>query len=51
MSAQFDTSGEAIVAALDELEPGGTLTVHGEGCAAGWDVCTCTPETWHYPED
>ena len=41
----YDTLDEAIAAAMDELEPGGRLDIHGEDCESedGEDGCTCTP--------
>lgn len=49
MNEPFDTRGEAIVTALDELQPGGTLVVHEKDCLLAWtDVCSCQPETWIY---
>lgn len=48
----FDYRDDAIRAALDELEPGCTLTVHEQHCWFGSDnVCTCTPQTWTNPID
>ncbi len=42
---------DAIVAALDELEPGATLTVHEEDCGLAYiEMCTCFPEKWTYLE-
>jgi hypothetical protein len=51
MPGTYDTRDEAIVAALDELQPGGTLYVHQEWCTTGQVRCTCTPHTWIYPPD
>ncbi len=41
----FATKDEAIVAALAEIEPGGTLQVHADDCEMvdDEDQCTCTP--------
>jgi hypothetical protein len=47
--SSYETRGEAIVAALDELEEGATLTVHRESCRVGpTGICTCQPESWTY---
>lgn len=49
MNGQYESREEAIVAALDELAEGATLTVHSESCrVAATQVCTCRPETWTY---
>jgi hypothetical protein len=41
----YETIDEAIAVALSELEPGGTLSIHAEGCALVDDEseCTCEP--------
>ena len=43
----YETLDEAIAVALSELEPGGTLSIHAEGCALIDDEseCTCEPMT------
>ena len=43
----YDTIDEAIAVALSELEPGGTLSIHAEGCELVDDEseCTCEPMT------
>jgi hypothetical protein len=48
--SHHDDQRDAIVAALDDLAPGATLTVHAEHCA-GPERCTCTPQTWTNPLD
>jgi hypothetical protein len=45
---EYDTLDEAIAAALAEIEPGGTLSIHSEACALrvedeDEESCTCTP--------
>lgn len=48
---EYDDKDEAIRAALDELEPGGTLTVHEQYCVTGFmgpGMCSCNPKTWTY---
>lgn len=45
---------EAIRQALDDLEPGGTLTVHEVYCVTGFmgiGSCSCNPQTWTYEVD
>lgn len=42
---------DAIRAALDDLQPGHTLTVHRPDCDGPADACTCNPEIWTYPKD
>lgn len=45
----FATRGEAIVAALDDMEEGDTLTVHELCCLLGMTgTCSCDPEEWTY---
>lgn len=43
--ATFDTLDEAIAAALADLEPGGTLSIHADDCESedGETGCTCEP--------
>lgn len=42
---EYETLDEAIRAALDELDPGGTLTIHDEHCTSpdGETGCSCVP--------
>lgn len=42
---EYDTLDEAIAAAMAEVEPGGTVSVHAEDCESedGEDGCTCEP--------
>ncbi len=42
---EYETIDEAIVAAMAELDPGGTLTIHDEHCDSpdGERDCTCVP--------
>lgn len=42
---EFDTLDEAITAAMAEVEPGGTVSVHAEDCESddGETGCTCEP--------
>lgn len=47
--SDYDDKCEAVRAALDELEPGGQLTVHEEHCILGFigpTTCSCNPITW-----
>jgi hypothetical protein len=48
----YDDRDDAIRAALDDLAPGATLTVHEQHCWLATDqICTCTPQTWTNPLD
>lgn len=44
-TAEFETLDEAIAAAMDSVEAGGTVTVHDEECESedGEEGCTCEP--------
>lgn len=44
----YSTQGEAIVAALDAMEEGDTLTVHEQHCTMWRGQCCCEPRTWTY---
>lgn len=46
----YDHQDDAIRAALDELPPGGTLTVHQDDCRRPrTGLCSCEPKTWTNP--
>lgn len=48
MIDEFETLEEALAAAMEGLEPGGTVTVHGEDCQSEdgeSETCTCEPLT------
>lgn len=42
-----ETLDGAILAALDRMEEGDTIKVHGTECS-GPDACNCKPRTWLY---
>lgn len=48
ITSTHDNKRDAIVAALDELEEGGTLIVHADDCPRAIGPCACTPEIWTY---
>lgn len=49
-TGHYDDQRDATVAALDELEPGATLTVHEQHCT-GPERCRCQPQRWTNPLD
>lgn len=48
----FGSREAAIAAAMSQLEPGDSITVHQQGCALGLGTadCDCTPQVLLIPE-